>query len=187
MNLFHTFAVHRTKIKCPRVYILILITGVFFKFGVKNTSTWYTFFLKCKYSRSSDHRAHDSRRVRFPPKMIKIRIECRLGERSLVFLSCLVGGVPECEGGWNGEWVNGEERVGPKRVRLEGESRKFKPRSRGADLYPWRKVRGEPNAWVRSQILRPDFVVHRGPEERPGLQRRRPPRNDQGQGDRKHF
>jgi hypothetical protein len=35
MNLFHTFAVHRTKIKCPRVYILILITGVFFKFGVE--------------------------------------------------------------------------------------------------------------------------------------------------------
>jgi hypothetical protein len=30
--------------------------------------------------------------------------------------------------------VNGEERVGPKRVRLEGESRNSKPRRRGADL-----------------------------------------------------
>jgi hypothetical protein len=56
---------------------------------------------------------------------------------------------------------------------------------------PRRKVREEPNAGVRSQIPRPDFVVHRGPEEipeeSPGLQRRRPPRDDQGQGDRKKF
>jgi hypothetical protein len=52
---------------------------------------------------------------------------------------------------------------------------------------PRRKVREEPNAGVRSQIRRPDFVVHRGPEESPGLQRRRPPRDDQGQGDRKNF
>jgi hypothetical protein len=63
------------------------------------------------------------------------------------------------------------------------------PRSEFAD--PRRKVREEPNAGVRSQIPRPDFVVHRGPEEvpeeRPGLQRRRPPRDDQGQGDRKNF
>jgi hypothetical protein len=63
------------------------------------------------------------------------------------------------------------------------------PRSGFAD--PRRKVREEPNAGVRSQIPRPDFVVHRGPEEvpeeRPGLQRRRPPRDDQGQGDRKIF
>jgi hypothetical protein len=74
---------------------------------------------------------------------------------------------------------------GPKRVRLEEESRKSKPRFTD----PRRKVRGEPNAGVRSQIPRPDFVVHRGPEEVPeersGLQRRRPPRDDQGQGDRK--
>jgi hypothetical protein len=53
------------------------------------------------------------------------------------------------------------------------------PRSGFTD--PRRKVRGEPNAGVRSQIPRPDFVVHRGPEERLGLQRRRPPRDDQDQ------
>jgi hypothetical protein len=44
---------------------------------------------------------------------------------------------------------------------------------------------------VRSQIPRPDFVVHRGPEEVPeertDLQRRRPPRDDQGQCDRVNF
>jgi hypothetical protein len=60
------------------------------------------------------------------------------------------------------------------------------PRSGFAD--PRRKVLEEPNAGVRSQIPRPDFVVHRGPEEvpeeRPGLQRRRPPRDDQ---DQKNF
>jgi hypothetical protein len=63
------------------------------------------------------------------------------------------------------------------------------PRSGFGD--PRRKVREEPNAEVRSQIPRLDFVVHRGPEEvpeeSPGLQRRRPPRDDQGQGDRKIF
>jgi hypothetical protein len=32
---------------------------------------------------------------------------------------------------------------------------------------PRRKVREEPNAGVRSQIPRPDFVVHRRPEEIP--------------------
>jgi hypothetical protein len=42
---------------------------------------------------------------------------------------------------------------GPKLVRVEGESRR-----RGADL---RKVRGEPNAWVRRQTPRPDFVVQK--------------------------
>jgi hypothetical protein len=52
---------------------------------------------------------------------------------------------------------------------------------------PRRKVREEPNAGVRSQIPRPDIVVHRGPEERPHLQRRRPPRDNQGQGDRVNF
>jgi hypothetical protein len=63
------------------------------------------------------------------------------------------------------------------------------PRSGFAD--PRRKVREEPNAEVRSQIPRPDFVVYRGPEEvpeeSPGLQRRRPPRDDQGQGDEKFL
>jgi hypothetical protein len=63
------------------------------------------------------------------------------------------------------------------------------PRSGFTD--PRRKVRGEPNAGVRSQIPRPDFVVHRGPEEvpekRPDLQRRRPPRDDQGHGDKSRF
>jgi hypothetical protein len=79
-------------------------------------------------------------------------------------------------------------RRGSERVRLEEESRESKPRRRGADLrMPGRKIRGELNAEVRSQIPRPDFVVHRGPEERPGLQRRRPPRDDQGQGDRVKF
>jgi hypothetical protein len=63
---------------------------------------------------------------------------------------------------------------GPKRVRQEEESR---ARPRGADI---RIPDG-----VRSQIPRPDF--HRGPEERPGLQRHRPPRDDQGQGDRVNF
>jgi hypothetical protein len=52
------------------------------------------------------------------------------------------------------------------------------PRSGFTD--PRRKVRGEPNAGVRSQIPRPDFVVRREPEEVP-IQRRRPPRDDQGQ------
>jgi hypothetical protein len=60
------------------------------------------------------------------------------------------------------------------------------PRSGFAD--PRRKVREAPNAGVRSQIPRPDFVVYRGPEEvpeeSPGLQRRGPPRDDQGQGHR---
>jgi hypothetical protein len=69
-------------------------------------------------------------------------------------------------------------------VRLE-EVQTQTPRSGFAD--PRRKVREEPNAGVRSQIPRPDFVVYRGPEENPGLQRRRPPRDDQGQGDRKIF
>jgi hypothetical protein len=68
-------------------------------------------------------------------------------------------------------------------MRLEEES---KPIGRGADLrLPRRNVRGEPNTGVRSQIPRPDFVVHRGPEEvpekRPDLRRRRPPRDEQGQ------
>jgi hypothetical protein len=62
---------------------------------------------------------------------------------------------------------------------------------RNGFTYSRRKVREEPNAGVRSQIPRPDFIVHRGPEEvseeRQGLQRRRPPRADQGQGDRKKF
>jgi hypothetical protein len=39
------------------------------------------------------------------------------------------------------------------------------PRSGFTD--PRRKVRGEPNAGVRSQIPRLDFVVYRGPEEVP--------------------
>ncbi|KAH0815780.1 hypothetical protein GEV33_007011 [Tenebrio molitor] len=73
---------------------------------------------------------------------------------------------------------------GPKRVRLEEESRKSKQTPRSGFTDPRRKVRGEPNAGVRSQIPRPDFVVHRGPEEvpeeHPGLHRRRPSRDDQG-------
>jgi hypothetical protein len=39
------------------------------------------------------------------------------------------------------------------------------PRRGFAD--PRRKVREEPNAGVRSQIPRPDFVVHRGPRKSP--------------------
>jgi hypothetical protein len=91
--------------------------------------------------------------------------------------------VPDCEGGGKGEWLNGEERVWRRRGSEEGEAgrrvQEVQPRRRGANLRdPRRKVRGEPNAGVRSQIPRPDFVVHRGPEERPDLQRRRPPRDD---------
>jgi hypothetical protein len=77
-------------------------------------------------------------------------------------------------------------------VRLEEEVQEVRTQTpRGGFTDPRRKVRGEPNAGVRSKIPRPDFVVHRGPkevtEERPGLQRRRPPRANQGQGDRVDF
>jgi hypothetical protein len=92
--------------------------------------------------------------------------------------------------------LNGEKRVWRRRGSEEGEAgRRVQevqtqtPRSGFAD--PRRKVRKEPNTGVRSQIPRPDFVVYRGPEEvpeeNPGLQRRRPPRDDQGQGDRNFF
>jgi hypothetical protein len=57
-------------------------------------------------------------------------------------------------------------------VRLEEESRNSKPRREERIYESRRKVREEPNVGVRSQITRLDFVVHRGPEERPGLQRR---------------
>jgi hypothetical protein len=80
------------------------------------------------------------------------------------------------------EWRDVE---GPKRVRLEEESRS--PNPDAEERVCGQKVRKEPNARVRSQIPRPDFVVHRGPEERPDLRRRRPPRDDQGQGDRQNF
>jgi hypothetical protein len=56
---------------------------------------------------------------------------------------------------------------------------------------PRRKVRGEPNSGVRSQVPRPDFVDHRGPEEVPEersvLQRRRPPRDDESHGGKEKF
>ncbi|KAJ3632256.1 hypothetical protein MTP99_009272 [Tenebrio molitor] len=62
------------------------------------------------------------------------------------------------------------------------------PRSGFTD--PRRKVRGKPNASAESKF-HAWSVVHRGPEEvpeeRPGLQRRRPARDDQGQGDRNFF
>jgi hypothetical protein len=50
-----------------------------------------------------------------------------------------VRSVQDCERGGKGEWLNGEKRVwrdveGPRRVRLEEESRESKPRRRGADL-----------------------------------------------------
>jgi hypothetical protein len=41
--------------------------------------------------------------------------------------------------------------------------------SRSGFTDPRRKVRGEPNAGMR--IPRPDFVVHRGPEEVPDVDR----------------
>jgi hypothetical protein len=95
--------------------------------------------------------------------------------------------VRDCERGSNGEWLNGEKRVWTRRGSEEGEAgRRIQevqtqtPRSGFTD--PRRKVREEPNAGVRSQIPRPDFVVHHGPEESPGLQRRRPSCDDQGQG-----
>jgi hypothetical protein len=164
-------------------------------------------FKNASIPRSSDHRAHYSRQVRFPPKMIKIRIERRetikeryqfwLGERSLGFG---LGWGPvrrrKVKGAENGEWLNGKKRVWRRRGSEEGqvgrrvqEVRTQTPRSGLTDLR--RKVRGEPSAGVRSQIPRPAFVVHRGPEEVPeerrGLQSRRLPRDDQGQGDRVDF
>jgi hypothetical protein len=104
--------------------------------------------------------------------------------------------VRDCERGSNGEWLNGENGVWRRRGSEEGEAgRRIQevqtqtPRSRFTD--PRRKVREVPNAGVRSQIPRPDFVVHHEPEEvpeeSPGLQRRRPSRDDQGQGDRKKI
>jgi hypothetical protein len=94
----------------------------------------------------------------------------------------------DCEGGGKGKWLSGEERVWRRRGSEEVEAgRRVQevqtqtPRSGFTN--PRRKVRGEPNAGVRRQIPRPDFVVQRGPEEvpkkRPGLQRRRPLRDDQ--------
>jgi hypothetical protein len=84
------------------------------------------------------------------------------------------------KGAENGEWLNGEKRVWRRRGFEEGEAGRRvqevqtqSPRSGFTD--PRRKVRGDPNAGVRSQIPRPEFVVHRGPEEvpqdRPDLQR----------------
>jgi hypothetical protein len=98
-------------------------------------------FENASIPRSSDHCARDSRRVRFPPKIIQIRIErgetikeryqCITGERSLVF----------CFGWWSDRcWsVKGAETArkgfgdveGPKRVRQEEESR---ARPRGPDI-----------------------------------------------------
>jgi hypothetical protein len=123
----------------------------------------------------------------------QIRREC--GERSFVF------GLwsERSDRSWTvkgAETASGEKRVWRRRGSEECEAgRRVQevqtqtPRSGFGD--PRRKVREEPNAEVRSQITRLDFVVHRGPEEvpeeSPGLQRRRPPRDDQGQGDRKIF
>jgi hypothetical protein len=76
-------------------------------------------------------------------------------------------------------------------VRLEEESRKAKPRRRGADLrIPTEGSRRTERRSAESNSTpgyrRPPWA--RGvPEERPGLQRRRPPRDDQGQGDSKKF
>jgi hypothetical protein len=128
---------------------------------------------------------------------IKHRNEC--GERSLglgLASWLVVRSLPDCEGGGKGVSLSGEERLwrrqgseGGEAGRRVQEVQTQTPRSGLTD--PRRKVRGEPNAGVRSQIPRPDFVVHRGPEEvpeeRPDLQRRRPPRDDQGQSDRVDF
>jgi hypothetical protein len=88
------------------------------------------------------------------------------------------------EGQEKGVWRRRGSEEGETGTRVQ-EVQTQTPRSGFAD--PRRKVREEPNAGVRSQIPRPDFVAYRGPEERPGLQRRRPPRDDQGQGDRKKI
>jgi hypothetical protein len=105
---------------------------------------------------------------------IKHRREC--GEGLFVF------------GLWSGRsdrcGLNGEKRMWRRRGSEEGEAggrvqevQTQMPRSGFA--VPRRKVREEPNAGVRSQIPRPDFVVCREPEEvpeeSPGLQRRRRP------------
>jgi hypothetical protein len=136
---------------------------------------------------------------RLPPKTIITRIDWgetikdrrEWGEGAFGLWSGRSDRVRDCERGWNGE-----KRVWRRRGFEEGEAgRRVQEvqtqtlRSGFAD--PRRMVREELNAGVRSQIPRPDFVVHRGPEEvpeeSPGLQRRRPPRDDQGQGDRKKF
>jgi hypothetical protein len=88
-------------------------------------------------------------------------------------LGSLVRSVADCEGGGKDEWLSGEERVWRRRGSEEGETgRRVRdvqtktPRSGFTD--PRRKVRGEPNAGVQSPhstFHRPDFVVHRGPEE----------------------
>jgi hypothetical protein len=90
----------------------------------------------------------------------------------------LVGGKI---GAGKGEWLSGEERVSRRRVSEEGEAGRRVQEvqtqtQRSGFTDPRGKLRGEPNAGMRSRIPRPDFVVHRGPEQRPDLQRRRPPR-----------
>jgi hypothetical protein len=128
---------------------------------------------------------------------IKKRYQCRLGERSLGFgFGWWSGRRRNVKGAENGEWLNGEKRVWRRRGSEEGEAgrrvqeaRTQTPRSGFTD--PRRKVRGEPSTGVWSQIPRPDFVVHRGPEEVPeerrGLRSCRLSRDDQGQGDRVDF
>jgi hypothetical protein len=72
-------------------------------------------------------------------------------------LGSLVRSVADCEGGGKSEWLSGEERVWRRGGSEEGETgRRVQdvqtktPRSGFTD--PRRKVRGEPNAGVRSQI-----------------------------------
>jgi hypothetical protein len=117
---------------------------------------------------------------RFLPKIIIIRIERgetikdrrERGERLFGLWSLVreVRSVRDCERGRNGEWLNGEKRVWRCRGSKEGEAgRRVQevqtqtPRSGFTN--PRRKVREEPNAGVRSQIPRLDFVVYRGPEK----------------------
>jgi hypothetical protein len=75
-------------------------------------------------------------------------------------------------------------------MRLEEESRKSKPRRRGADLRIPEEVREEPKpecgVKFHARFRRPSWA--RGsPRGTSRSQRRRPPRDDRGQGDRKNV
>jgi hypothetical protein len=148
--------------------------------------------LKKKMQVSSMIRSSCARR--FPPKIIITRFE----------RGVTIKDRRECGEGLFGLWsgrsdpcgtVKGAETArkgcgnveGPKRVRLEEESRKSKPRRRGADLRitDGRFVKNQTpecgikyHAWISSSTV--------GQRKSPrNVQRRRQPRDDQGQGDRK--
>jgi hypothetical protein len=137
---------------------------------------------------------------RFPPKRIIIRIErgetikdSRGRGEGLFVFGLWSERSDRCGTVKGAETARKEcgDVEGPKRVRLEEASRKSKPRRRGADLRipDGRFVKKQTpecgvkfHVWISSSTVGP-----RSPRESPGLQRRRPPRDDQGQGERKNF